>query len=427
MRRALLRLLLLGVSALLSVAALEGVLRLLPEPGRFLPYPPNRVRILHPSDEITPGVSGPSRFTTNSWGTRGPELAGEPIRILTVGGSTTADSILDDAETWTALLAQHLNARGPGSYWVTSSARDGRNSDHHLLHARYLLPRLPELDWVLYYVGANDVFSWLYQKDFDPHYLDDPSNFSERLVQAFPASHRKPAGRPWYERSEIWRRASVARDRLLSARAGHDAGGRIVQDDQLRWLERVRKLARSRMQRSVSAAKLETLPVALDAYERNLRRIVALTRASGAEPVLMAQALLHHTKQTPAPSRFWMGVMDEGTAQVSSAQLVELVDRYNQRMREVAQELGVRFVDVPALLRDETDLFLDRMHFHERGARAMADALYRELGAELARRGRAAPRSGASTPRRAHRGSRRRRRPRRAGRGRAGARPASPG
>lgn len=383
MRRVLLRLVALGASALVAVAGLEGALRLLRGPEPFLPYHRNSVRVLHPSEEVTPGVSGPSRFTTNSFGTRGPELAGEPIRILTVGGSTTACSTLDDAETWTALLAARLSSGAPGRYWVTSSAIDGHNSDHHLMHARYLLPRLPELDWVLYYLGVNDVGSWLYQSEFDPDHLDDPRVFGHRLGEAFRVSHHTPADWPFYKRLEIWKRASVVKDRVLSQRAARSASGRIVQDDELRWIAEAQRQAREREQRFVPRAKLETLPAALDAYERNLRRIVAYTRESGAEPVLMAQALLQHTRQPPVASRFWMGVMDEGEAQVRQEQLAELVDRYNQRTREVAASLGVRFADVPALLRDETDLFFDGMHFHERGARAMADALYRELGSEL--------------------------------------------
>lgn len=68
------------------------------------------MRRFYPSEDITPGVTDIRTFSTNSYGTRGKEPSGKsPIRTLTIGGSTTADTVLDDAEVWPASLERYLD------------------------------------------------------------------------------------------------------------------------------------------------------------------------------------------------------------------------------------------------------------------------------------------------------------------------------
>ena len=108
-RQVLFKVLTLFIISILAFVCCELVLRCLRPPNRFYPYYPNTVRVFYPVEEITPGISGVSYFTVNSFGTRGPELDGEEERILTIGGSTTADTFLDDNESWSMLLMQYLN------------------------------------------------------------------------------------------------------------------------------------------------------------------------------------------------------------------------------------------------------------------------------------------------------------------------------
>ena len=88
------------MSTVVTVALLEAVLRATRDQGRFYPYHKNDVTAVYPSESVTRGVSGVAYFTTNSFGCRGPELAGQKHRLLTFGGSTTACAVLDDGETW---------------------------------------------------------------------------------------------------------------------------------------------------------------------------------------------------------------------------------------------------------------------------------------------------------------------------------------
>ncbi|MEO2036905.1 MAG: hypothetical protein ABGZ35_32925, partial [Planctomycetaceae bacterium] len=170
----MLRLLLMVVALVVVIAGTEFILQIVSDRDQYFPHYPNTVQNFYPSNEITPGVTGISRVTINSHGTRGPELAGQKTRILAVGGSTTICNIVDDREAWPSLLMEYLNEapKNEGGVWVTNSGICGTHSEHHLMHATYLLPRLPRIDYMVVYAGINDLGYWLHNKKFDRRYLD---------------------------------------------------------------------------------------------------------------------------------------------------------------------------------------------------------------------------------------------------------------
>lgn len=369
-------------STLLVVAVVEGTLRLLRGPDAFYPYHRNSVTVFYPSEAITPGITGQSYFTTNEFGTRGPAPDGERVRLLTVGGSTTACTALDDSETWPRLLHQNLNAAvgDPHAFWLTNSGIDGHNSHHHLMHAIHLLPQLQEIDFALYYAGLNDLGMWLYKDSFDPDYLDDPDNWNDRRAEAFRVSHYTPSDRSWYKHLEIWKRASILRNAWSSRQVvAEREDGRIVQDAEFKWVEKERARRKSNEKRFVHRAKMETLPAALDSYGRTLERIVVRTREAGAEPIFMAQAIKSLFLNEEERRQLWMGAMDGGKTYVRVEQMVELIHAYNVRMKEVAERRDVFFIDLPGLLSGDPGLFFDGAHFNEHGAKRTAQVVAETL------------------------------------------------
>ena len=349
----------------------------------FYPHHRNVTRLLYPSEGVTPGVAGVSRFTTNSYGTRGPELQGERVRILTIGGSTTACTVLDDSETWPQRLMDLLTATTPGGVWVTNSGIDGKNSDHHVAHAIHLLPNLPRLDYVAVYAGLNDVGAWLYQSDFDPEFLEKPANWDSRVGEAFRVSSYTPASYPAYKRLHLWKMASEVKAAFQSWRARSEMrdAGVIVQDAELRWIDEERKARAERQERFVAQAKMETLPLAVASYRRNLEAIADNVRAAGAEPIFIAQALSGHLADEEADEDFWMGAMDGGESYVHQQQILQLVARFNQEMAAVARERDALFIDLPALLRNEEHIYYDSVHFNEHGAEVVAARIADALAA----------------------------------------------
>ena len=367
-----------AISLAFAVLLLEGGLRLMRPDERFLPYHKNTVKLLYPSEEVTPGVTGISRFSTNSFGTRGPEPANEKIGILTIGGSTTACTVLDDSETWPELLRGNLNldAQDENFAWVTNSGIDGQNSHHHLMHANFLLPQLPNIDYVIIYAGLNDVGQWLYRTDFDPNYLQTQAGWNARIGEAFRISNYTDPNYPFYKHLEIWKQASILKDWWLSNRAsGQLAAGSIVQDAELRWLGQMRESRASGEQKFVHKAKLDTLPAALDSYGATLTAISQATKRNGAEPIFVAQAIQHLFLNAEERKRLWMGHMDGGKTYIKEEQMYQILLQYNERMAKIAAQEQILFVDLPALIGGQGSLFYDGVHFNEHGARVMARAL----------------------------------------------------
>lgn len=390
-RRAAFLLLNLVLALALGLAAAEVALRALAGEGRAYPYAPSTMRVFQADAAITPGITGPSRFTTNSLGCRGPEPAGERVRLLTVGGSTTACTQLDDDEAWPALLALEVNAAlgPPPRLWVTNSGLDGRNLGHHLAHARLLVPRLPDIDLVLLYAGLNDCLAWLYdERPFDPAALDDPATWSDVVARSFKDSDFVGSAEPWHRRSALLRRlrriATASRTGI-----GRAQGGGIEQDEHGRWLVTMRLRKRTVPHVPLSPARRAEAPVVIETYGRRLAAFADAVRAAGAEPVFMAQAI-RWTKATPEErDLLWMGLMDDGKVNIRDDELEALLERFNARMRAVAEEKGIAFIDLPAALEGVPGLFFDGTHFTERGAREVAKVVARSVtplvGARAAR------------------------------------------
>jgi lysophospholipase L1-like esterase len=390
------RLALLAGSMALALALAELALRLFREHDRYYPHHRSTVRTAYPDEADMPGVSGVSYFTTNSHGCRGPEYSGEKHRLLTVGGSTTECVSLDDAEAWPALVMARVNERtgDPKRLWVTNAGVAGRNSRHHLAHAELLVPKIGRLDVVLVYCGLNDAGLWLYLPTFDAGWRDDADEWERTVAQAFRVTNHTDPDAPWWKRLELWKTASVLKDAHRSRRQAFDRDrGAVVQDDRFRWLGEMRAHRARAEKRLVPRAKMETLPAALDSYADNLRRIAAAVRRAGSRPVFVAQAVDRLGELDEAGrKRLWMGHM-EGGAYVEEGQMADLVVAHNDRMRQVCQEIAVPFIDLPAALESERDLYYDGIHFNEKGARetarVVADALLerRLLEAEAPRAG----------------------------------------
>jgi hypothetical protein len=115
----------------------------------------------------------------------------------------------------------------------------------------------------------------------------------------------------------------------------------------------------------------------VDEYTGRVRRLVALTRANGIEPVLITQPLL----------------VGEGTDDVTGVDLARVrtaprqsgalywarVELFNEGTRRVAREMDVLLVDLARRLPKSSRLFYDFTHFTPAGAEAVAAILFESL------------------------------------------------
>jgi lysophospholipase L1-like esterase len=301
--------------------------------------------------------------------------------LLAIGGSTTACTTLDDAEEWPHLTMKYVNEQLKDDHflWVTNSGIDGLNTRHHIMHAKYLLPKLPKINYVIIYCGLNDVGSWLYKTDYNPNFLDDPENWDKTVAESFRVCNYARRDDPWYKGMEVYKRASIAKAAVLS-RSNEELRkkGVMVEDDRLEWMKQERARREAMLEKTVHRAKRETLPAALDGYARNLKAIIGLVRAAGAEPILMAQTVdwvsdvSEEKKEEKKKRLFWIGAMEEGKAYAKVEEIQAILAQYNDRMKQVAAEAAVPFLDLPALLEGKHELFYDSCHFHEAGSREVA-------------------------------------------------------
>ena len=126
--------------------------------------------------------------------------------------------------------------------------------------------------------------------------------------------------------------------------------------------------------------------VLLPDYEHNLRRIVEIGRARGAQVWLLT------APHNPNPS-------DEARDFVSFnnklpyEEMIAIHEQYNAATRSVGRELGVPVIDMDAIYRDNPDVKLfvesDVLHPSQWGHHLEADVLFRALVA----RGIAAPKT----------------------------------
>jgi lysophospholipase L1-like esterase len=278
--------------------------------------------------------------------------------------------VLDDSKTWPALLEQFLGQRmvDKDLVWVANSGIDGTNSNHHLMHAKYFLPQLPHINYVIIYAGANDMGLWFHHKEFDPGYLSKTNNWDSTVGAAFRWSAYTPNDFPVFKRLALWKLASRVKDMYVSKYNKNNAQRVIVQDTQMKWIVEERK-NRSRIQAQLlDRGRLETLPAALDSYESVLGRIVHEIRRNGSEPILMTQAVQSLFLSEEERARLWMGVLNEGEGYVSEEQYPAILDLYNQRMKKVARDEHVLLIDLASELERGARPFYDGMHFNEWGA-----------------------------------------------------------
>lgn len=323
------------VCGLLLAEAASMLLTPLYEPPVHLRRPGVEI-IYHPQPGAMRGISGESHTRINSWGIRGdePPPAGEAVRILCLGASSTNCTYLDESETWASVLQQRLNAADPGHrYWVGNAGIPSLTTRQHLKFVEES-PIPTAVDCVILQAGIND--------------------FMQGIAPA-----ARPA--PFWSRAHLWRLAtSVARRYLNSPDIViEDAAGKSY--------------IRRRAQR-VAAEKVHRLPdlqQPLAEYADRLNAIITACQRNKVRLIVTSQPVLWQDPSDAADEPlFWFGRM-EGDRYLATEELRQGMDRYNRRTQEVCKACGVEFIDLSALNGDD-QVFYDDCHYTEEGARQVA-------------------------------------------------------
>lgn len=369
-----------ALGCLMGVALTELLLRLFwPGKNAYYLWPPYLYISIRPAPEVVHGVGPRAEIRVNSKGILGPEWganrAGE-YRILTVGGSTTQNILIDQSKTWPVLLGRALNQTADGrKVWIGNLGRPGFTSRDHLGFMRLALGQY-DVDAILMLMGGNDVGERLLQGDsYDPHFIDNENDFEGWVRSRYvlvPLSTRSPKA-SFYRRTAVFQLARWAR----SLRIRNDT----PMDN---WLA----FAREYRRKSTIIDDLPPLDSALEEYESIIGLIVGEARRRSIRIVFLTQpAMWKEAMPKEEENLMWMGYAanksgpplawpywqsSQGRMYTMGA-MARAMAAYNQRLMDTCAKLGVECFDLAARIPQTLEMYFDDMHQTELGSRRLAN------------------------------------------------------
>lgn len=285
----------------------------------------------------------------NGIGLRGPEYPAQPenyIKIFTVGGSTTACVTLTDGRTWPDVLARNLTGAGGKQIWLNNAGADGHSTFGHKIMLEHHLSKF-EPDYVVYLVGINDV-GRDDLNDYDVSMTKQGLSLRNKIVAA----------------SELLATLQV----LYRTWRAYDSGLNNYTDLDLTKQPRVVKSEAER------AAILQMHPSKyVPGYRARLEELIAVTRAAGAEPVLVTQ-----------PGLMGRGIDPTTGVEISDLDYFEgmpaalewdILELYNDVTRQVAAQHNVTLIDAAREMPKDSNLYFDWIHYSNAGAERMAEII----------------------------------------------------
>jgi len=287
------RLVVLVFFSVLALAAVEGVVRSLPSgDATFHLRTPDHQWIFRPTPEVMPGITGDSRYTTNSDGVRGPKMPLDQtaLRVLCLGGSTTECLYLDDDETWTHLLMSDLETSLGRTVWTASAGASGLASDAHLLFVENS-DLMRHVSAIVLLVGINDLSKALASPNPDA---------------AGELARPEIVGRPIWRRSVLLIRGGVLVKQLLKK----------IKGDHLNVEDEGGASYISRRERRRTAVKVDNGPnldAAIESYRARIETIADVCSRNNVRLILVTQPVLWDVSlDEKERNLLWFGWLDDG-------------------------------------------------------------------------------------------------------------------
>jgi hypothetical protein len=114
------------------------------------------------------------RYTRDQYGFRGFEGALDKVDIITVGGSTTDQRLVDDAQTYQRVLKDLFAANGRHLSTVNAGI-SGQSTIGHIHNFSSWFSKIDRLRtrYMLYFVGVNELLNFDGHKVYDPVVAED--------------------------------------------------------------------------------------------------------------------------------------------------------------------------------------------------------------------------------------------------------------
>ena len=342
-----------------------------PEPAL---WPLGKQALLAPDPNLIPGINGPSSFTGNSLGLRGPEIP-EPTddrrvyKIITVGGSTTESLYLDDTEEWPHLIMKTLNAKQNGvEVWVGNGGQSGRNTVDHLELIRHL-PVLGDSDLLIFLIGLNDLQPTLALKGAATQDILT-RNAKEFGLQILRGGGYKRPYFPILKRTELFNRTKVSSIAAVANLTPYPVlnqlgvgPGTYVQ-------------IRRNMRAESSIVSLPSLEVGLHEYRTRIQALSGECQYIGIRCIFLTQpSMWRHDLSEEEKDLMWFGWVGRefaplGYLSISDAAMA--MDIYNDELLGMCTRISLECFDLASVIPKTKFSFYDDAHFNEGGARLVA-------------------------------------------------------
>jgi hypothetical protein len=313
--------------------------------------------------EAMPGVAHPADYSINRYGLRGTE----PISgkwIVLIGGSTAEDPFLKLENTW-AVQLQHLL---PGT-WVGNMGKAGTTALCHALALEKILPRLPQVDKVIVYLGLNDML-------FDL------------------GLHRPPDLPPGWHLAQTFAYRPEDATGLLDNFATYHMLRDVLRDwpfnKEIVTFDGTSVAAYKRRRAAVRPQDfLDTLPD-MEPFQRNYRdNLARIVTAIGEErTVFVTHPSLWKEKMSPEETkRLYFGglgspdvwLKDDRVKWMTPGALLHALALYNRTVLDFCRDHAIPCIDLASELPNERAYYLDDAHFSDAGGAAAARIVARHL------------------------------------------------
>ncbi len=330
-----------------------------PRSNQATPWPPMQRTTI--AADTMPGIEGPITVTVSSLGIRGPNERSfdqAKIRVLCVGGSTTECLFVTDSESWPWRLQSLLTERVGSQCFVGNAGRSGHFTLHHTYQIRnYSL--VSEFDRIVIICGINDMMRFL-----------NGSYSRSKARVANEALTINLSDRVYYRRLRLTEAARMFLWQYV------DPIG-LMQDASGEWYAKARADRRAAIRESGVRGVPEGLTNAVERYRGDLTELILACRERGVEPVFMTQPTLYKKELSPElDSLLWLTTLEP-------AAMAQLMDTYNETLREVCKEKGVPCINLAAILPKDTTALYDDCHFNVTGCEKVATILANFFSADL--------------------------------------------
>lgn len=345
----------------------------------FITLPPSQDYKIKIVGDVTPGFSGISRITTDDHGFRVTHPVdyknkGDIYRIFAIGASTTAQMLLSNEKTWTALLEKDLEKAWGRRVEIINTGVNGLRAEQHFATFENILQYSP--DAVIFLMGIND-----WTKHIRDHFLAHgaspvPSAETSGALDTSPGSSaggqialnnssvisdrfKNLANAFDIRKSLVWLGLTGLRNRLFDV---------VHVDDGSYYSTQNNSLAR-KDQRDFSTATVS------DNYKTWVGRIIDKCAETRTRCVFVNQPNAYSPEiSEELKVRLWMTPFGESyTLKLPALEGVAKV--YNTWLITTAAQQGMEVCDIASAVSPTTDYLYDDCHFNEGGARLVASLI----------------------------------------------------